>query len=190
MDTQGRVLRFDSFSKVVSSGLRVGWATGPMPLIETMQLSQQITTMHPSGVSQMLLLRLLEKWGPEGLESHLKSIRAGYRNRRDNIAASAERHLKGLAEWHIPEAGMFLWFKAIGVKSTERLIKERALEQKVLFVPGAAFTPPVMNPETGKFSTPPSPYVRASFSVASEMDMDEALRRFAVLLREEAASRV
>ena len=28
MDTDGRVLRFDSFSKVLSSGIRLGWVTG------------------------------------------------------------------------------------------------------------------------------------------------------------------
>jgi kynurenine/2-aminoadipate aminotransferase len=70
---------------------------------------------------------------------------------------------------------MFVWFKALGVRSTEKMIKERALAQKVLLVPGVAFTP---NGEESSF-------VRASFSTASPDDMDEALRRFAALLREE-----
>ena len=29
IDTDGRVLRFDSFSKILSAGLRVGFVTGP-----------------------------------------------------------------------------------------------------------------------------------------------------------------
>ena len=33
-----------------------------------------------------------------------------YRKKRDVFAAAMERHLTGLAEWTIPEAGMFFWF--------------------------------------------------------------------------------
>jgi tryptophan aminotransferase len=30
----GRVLRFDSFSKILSSGIRTGFVTGPAPLLD------------------------------------------------------------------------------------------------------------------------------------------------------------
>ena len=30
----GRVLRFDSFSKILSSGIRIGFVTGPTPLLD------------------------------------------------------------------------------------------------------------------------------------------------------------
>lgn len=30
----GRVLRFDSFSKILSSGIRIGFVTGPVPLLD------------------------------------------------------------------------------------------------------------------------------------------------------------
>lgn len=45
MDTDGRVLRFDSMSKILSSGLRVGWATGPAELVNVMNLVTQVL-MH------------------------------------------------------------------------------------------------------------------------------------------------
>jgi tryptophan aminotransferase len=34
--TVGRVLRFDSFSKVLSAGIRIGFVTGPAPLLDAM----------------------------------------------------------------------------------------------------------------------------------------------------------
>ena len=42
MDTEGRVLRFDSFSKILSSGIRLGFVTGPKPLIERLVLHMQV----------------------------------------------------------------------------------------------------------------------------------------------------
>ena len=30
----GRVLRFDSFSKIISAGIRIGFVTGPTPLLD------------------------------------------------------------------------------------------------------------------------------------------------------------
>jgi len=42
MDREGRVLRFDSFSKVLSSGIRIGFATGPAALIDRIQLHMQV----------------------------------------------------------------------------------------------------------------------------------------------------
>ena len=48
MDTEGRVLRFDSFSKILSSGMRVGFATGPKPLIERIVLHMQVLPFKKS----------------------------------------------------------------------------------------------------------------------------------------------
>jgi len=41
MDVDGRVLRFDSFSKILSSGIRIGWASGPKPLVKPIVLQTQ-----------------------------------------------------------------------------------------------------------------------------------------------------
>jgi len=42
MDIDGRVLRFDSFSKVISAGMRLGWVSGPRPLIHRIILHSQV----------------------------------------------------------------------------------------------------------------------------------------------------
>ena len=46
LDTEGRVLRFDSFSKVLSSGIRLGFVTGPPPLIERINLHMQVSNLR------------------------------------------------------------------------------------------------------------------------------------------------
>lgn len=121
MDTDGRVLRFDSLSKTVSSGLRVGWATGPKPLIDRIGnyglldenlimigshslthsipfevLHAQSTLLHTSGVSQMIVKCLLDEWkGVQGFEEHVTSVTAFYKEKRDVFLTSAEKWLGG-----------------------------------------------------------------------------------------------
>jgi kynurenine/2-aminoadipate aminotransferase len=53
MDTEGRVLRFDSFSKVLSSGLRLGFVTGPKALTNRIELHMQASVMHASSLPQV-----------------------------------------------------------------------------------------------------------------------------------------
>jgi kynurenine/2-aminoadipate aminotransferase len=75
MDTEQRVLRFDSLSKTLSSGLRIGWATGPNALIRQLELHQQATSLHNSGISQALTLKLLTHLGPAGLDEQFRQVR-------------------------------------------------------------------------------------------------------------------
>eukprot|EP01121_Diplochlamys_sp_Union-15-3_P010304 TRINITY_DN2888_c0_g1_i1.p1 TRINITY_DN2888_c0_g1~~TRINITY_DN2888_c0_g1_i1.p1 ORF type:complete len:416 (-),score=54.13 TRINITY_DN2888_c0_g1_i1:49-1296(-) len=162
LDVDGRVLRFDSFSKIISSGMRLGWVTGPTPLIEKLQLNQQATCLHVS-----------EHWGENGLASHIQKIQEFYTKQRDACLRACNNHLKGLVEWNVPTAGMFLWFKLSGIEDSEPLIKEKAVAEKVLFLSGKAFDP------FGR----KSPFVRASYSTATEEEMDEAMKRLSRILK-------
>lgn len=53
MDVEGRVIRFDSFSKVLSAGIRIGFVTGPKPLIRNIALHMQASILHASSLSQV-----------------------------------------------------------------------------------------------------------------------------------------
>lgn len=178
IDSGSRTLRFDSLSKVFSSGIRIGWVTGPEPLVQAIILHAQATSLHSSGLSQALVAKILQSWGPPAFDAHIASVRSFYSQRAQAFEQAAQRHLSGLAEWSTPTAGMFFWFKISGIEDSFALIKEKALEAKVLLVPGSAFSPLGL----------PSPYVRASFSVADPDLYDEALSRLATLIRDAHAS--
>jgi DNA-binding transcriptional MocR family regulator len=45
MDQDARVLRFDSMSKVLSSGLRIGWVTGPAELVRRIDLHTMVINL-------------------------------------------------------------------------------------------------------------------------------------------------
>jgi len=171
-DVEGRVLRFDSFSKILAGGIRVGWATGPAALIHRMELHMQAVCIHSSALSQVIAYRVVESWGPTGFDAHVRKVQEFYKNRRDTFLELLDKHLKGLAEWTVPVAGMFVWIKLLNVTDSMSLIMEKAVAKKVLLVPGQSFHP---NNEI-------SPYVRASYSTASKDQMEEALRRLVALL--------
>uniref|UniRef100_A0A8C3HPP3 Kynurenine/alpha-aminoadipate aminotransferase, mitochondrial n=1 Tax=Chrysemys picta bellii TaxID=8478 RepID=A0A8C3HPP3_CHRPI len=169
MDVDGRVIRTDSFSKILSSGLRIGFLTGPKPLIDRVILHIQVSTMHTSTFTQLMIAQLLQQWGEKGFLEHVDRVVEFYRVQRDAMLAAADKWLKGLADWHAPAAGMFLWIKIKGVSDTQQLIMEKALQKEVLLVPGGAFNID---------SSVPSSYVRASFSLSSPAQMDQTLYAF------------
>ncbi|KAM5193716.1 kynurenine/alpha-aminoadipate aminotransferase, mitochondrial isoform 2-T2 [Mantella aurantiaca] len=173
MDVDGRVIRADSMSKVLSSGLRIGFLTGPKPLIDRIILHMQVSTLHTSTFTQIMTNQLLQKWGVEGFLEHIDRVIHFYKSQRDAMLACADKWLTGLAEWHSPSAGMFLWIKIKGVPDTHQLIMQKAISNEVLLVPGSAFSTD---------SSEPSSYVRASFSLSSPEQMDLGLQRLASLI--------
>ncbi|XP_059483648.1 kynurenine/alpha-aminoadipate aminotransferase, mitochondrial-like [Neocloeon triangulifer] len=176
MDVEGRVLRFDSFSKILSSGLRIGFVTGPKDLVHRIELHTQASTMHTSAFSQVVVSTLLEEWGSAKLQQHFKSIQKFYKDKRDCMLAAADKHLKGLAEWNVPKAGMFLWIRVPGIADTKKLITEGGILHGVILVPGKDF----LCTDDAK-----SQYFRASYTVASPQDIDKGFERLANLIREE-----
>lgn len=176
LDRDGRVLRFESFSKLVSAGMRVGFVVGPRPLVERIRLHTQISNMHASNVAQALLARLLDRWGHEGLLDHARGVAAFYRARRDAVLRLAERHLAGLCEWTAPEAGMYLWLRVRGCADTTELARVHALRRGVLVMPGSAYSP-----DPGR----PCPFLRLSFSVAGDEEVEVAFAALAEVIREE-----
>ncbi|XP_018321016.1 kynurenine/alpha-aminoadipate aminotransferase, mitochondrial-like [Agrilus planipennis] len=177
LDTEGRVLHFDSFSKVLSSGLRLGWVTGPSVLIQNLELHIQSAHLHSSTLSQVMVQNLLKTWGFEKLIAHFGTVCSFYKIRRDCTVAAMERHLKGLCDWVVPSGGMFVWIKVRGVGDVYDMLLNRGVKNKhVTFVPGHAF---MADPNQA------CNYIRAAFSKASPKQIDKAMSLLAELIREE-----
>ncbi|PFH46195.1 hypothetical protein AMATHDRAFT_77778 [Amanita thiersii Skay4041] len=169
----GRVLRFDSLSKVVSAGLRIGFASGPEPILAAVDRHTATSNLQVSSLTQMIAYKLLDSWGYDGFAAHTVMVAEFYRVKRDVFERAMRTYLDGLAEWHTPEAGMFFWFKlntgksANGEEDSEVVIRTKALERGVLALPGTVFLP------NGRKTA----YVRASFSLLEEADVEEAMKR-------------
>ena len=110
MDVDGRVMRMDSFSKVIAPGARVGWITAPEQIVERFVRHQEVSTQSVSGFSQLALYKLLdETWGHAGYLDWLINLRLEYTKRRDVICHACEEFLPSqVASWNPPAAGMFV----------------------------------------------------------------------------------
>jgi kynurenine/2-aminoadipate aminotransferase len=174
MDVDGRVVRFDSFSKYVAAGLSVGYVTGPKPILDKMDLVRQ-SSVQASSLSQVIINELLKSWGYDGLQKHVKSVQQIYKEQSQELTRCAEKWLTGLAEWTEPTGGMYLWIKVRGLNDTLHLITLRANKKGVTAIPGAGFF----------FSTNQSPHIRLSFSNIAIENIDRAIQLLAESIREE-----
>ncbi|CAF1131483.1 unnamed protein product [Rotaria sp. Silwood1] len=176
MDIDGRVIRLDSMSKVLSAGMRLGFVTAPIPLWQKLVYHQQVTSMHASSLSQMLALKLFEKWNLSGFNEHTQRISKFYQNQKTLMVNAINKHLKGMVTFNEPTAGMFIWLKINGIEDTRKLIYEKALRQEVLLLPGSAFF----------FDQSKSyPFVRVSYSLCTPEQIETGMARFGKVLQEE-----
>jgi DNA-binding transcriptional MocR family regulator len=74
MDVEGRVLRLDTFSTILSSGMRLGFVSGPTAFVKRMDLVAQAGASHCSAMSQMMVYKLLTHWKADGWEAHIKRL--------------------------------------------------------------------------------------------------------------------
>ncbi|KYM78913.1 Kynurenine/alpha-aminoadipate aminotransferase, mitochondrial [Atta colombica] len=180
LDTDGRVIRMDSFSKIISAGFRVGAITAHKDIINRLVIHIASSILHASCLSQMFLYKLFENWRQQEFEQHFKEIQKFYRERRDMMLTIIEKHLTGLAEWYIPQGGMFFWIKVTVVNDTKDLVMNKCVPQGVFVLPGNAF-----NYDSSKHDC----HLRLSYSYASLEEMDKGISIIAKILREEAAKK-
>ncbi|XP_035743764.1 kynurenine/alpha-aminoadipate aminotransferase, mitochondrial-like [Vespa mandarinia] len=178
LDTEGRVIRIDSFSKVISSGMRIGFITAPAPLLASIELHLQSSHLHAPSLSQVMLYKLFKIWGYEGMMNHMNRIKYFYKERRDVIVSLVKKHLNGLVDFAIPNSGFFLWIKVRGINDTWQMMMQKGIAKGVIMAPGASFTTDLSKPSNA---------IRASFSKASYEEMNLAMERLANLIRMELA---
>lgn len=112
MDVDGRVLRVDSFSKILAPGMRLGWVTASPAFTERLVVLTDSSTMHPHGFGQLFVIEMLSRngWGLDGFARWAHSLCADYKRRRDHFLERFRELVP--AEYAVaeaPQAGMFFW---------------------------------------------------------------------------------
>lgn len=113
IDTKGRVLRIETFSKLFAPGLRIGFIVGHKRLIDVILRYAAVVTKFPSGVAQTLLQNVLyQKFGGvDGWIEWILKMRQVYIHKRNllvNELTKSTIYEKGLIDIIDPKAGMFI----------------------------------------------------------------------------------
>lgn len=162
-------------SKTLLPGLRVGFLIATPDLFPHLLRLKQSADLHTNRIGQW---QALQWFGTEAYRGHLAELRDFYRIRRDAMQAQLEEHFADLAEWNVPQGGLFFWLTLKQPLETRGLL-DKALQQNVAFMPGEPFfTDPDANPG----------HLRLNFSHVAPERLGEGLRRLAAVIREAQAA--
>lgn len=160
-----------TFSKSFSPGIRVGFGILPTQLVAPLlSLKDNLDFGSPHWnqrvVSEALRLGLYE---PQVAE-----LRARYAQKRDALLAALAAHLPGAVRASHPDGGLYVWAELTDPIDTGAVgsgsLFDLALEEGVMYVPGAYFFPDAAAPRN---------FMRLSFGVQSCERIDLGIERLA-----------
>ncbi|MFZ5918795.1 MAG: PLP-dependent aminotransferase family protein [Chloroflexota bacterium] len=131
------VIYLSTFSKTLSPGIRLGWIVAPEKVIARLVQAKQGADLHTSSFAQFVAHDIAERGI---IKRHVQRIRAAYRERRDVMLDAMADHFPAGVHWTRPQGGLFLWARMPEHVDAEELL-EKAVQEKVAFVPGTAFYP-------------------------------------------------
>lgn len=139
IDTDGRVIRLDSFSKTIAPGCRLGWVTAQPSICEQLFRITDGTSQQPSGLMQAIVVKLLgdftseqcnnstldgveetsATWGLRGWVEWLEGLRSTNERRMTTMATILEEarfidrdgKKVDMFTFNWPMGGMFLWVR-------------------------------------------------------------------------------
>ena len=171
IDDDDRVLRLETFSKILAPGFRIAWATGPTDLIEKMCIAKQATDLCSNPFGQYVAYKYIS----EGImDEHIENIKKLYNQKRLTMLEAMEKHFPEEVEWNRPNGGMFIWAELPEHINTRELF-DKAVDEKVAYVVGDAFFE-----DDGGYNT-----MRINFTHSSEEDIKRGIKALGKVIREE-----
>ncbi|MEI7053566.1 PLP-dependent aminotransferase family protein [Pseudomonas koreensis] len=158
-------------SKTLLPGLRVGYLIASPDLFPHLLKLKQSADLHTNRIGQWQALQWI---GTEKYQQHLSELRGFYRERRDAFQSALETHFSDLADWNMPQGGLFFWLTLKQPLDTRTLLNE-ALANDVAFMPGEPFFP---EPDKNLG------HLRLNFSHIDPARLDEGLKRLAAVVRQ------
>ncbi len=174
MDGGQFVIYLGTFSKILSAGIRLGWAAAPRPVLQKMNLGKQAADLCSSSMTQLFVSAYFEQgdW-----RAYLDSLIDIYRARRDAMLEALQAHFPREAAWTQPGGGLFIWATLPDYIDTTDLLARALSEHNVAFVPGRAA---YLDGRGGSS-------MRLNFSGSNEAQIREGVRRIGAVVGEQVA---
>lgn len=135
-DHNGVVVYIATFTKLLASGVRLGYVAGPKPLMERMMALRALVDRQGDAVLEAAVAELLD----EGeLQGHVRKVRQEYLRRRDALAESLHKSLGTRVNFVLPPGGMALWVRCVDTCTTSAWA-EAGKKHGVYFAPGSTYT--------------------------------------------------
>jgi 2-aminoadipate transaminase len=165
------VIYLGTFSKILSPGIRLGWAVAPPPVMEKIVLGKQAADLCTSTLTQYFVR---EYFAERRWQSYVGNLVEIYRARRDTMVEALRTYFPPETTWTEPEGGLFIWATLPDYIDTSDLLA-KALRADVAFVPGQA----AYVDGRGRHS------MRLNFSGVDEEEIREGVRRIGKVIAEQ-----
>ena len=170
LDTEGRVIYAGSFSKVLSAGMRIGWAVARKDIFEKMVICKQVSDVHTPMLTQMMAAKFFEEYS---LDEHIEKSRKFYGKKCALMLDAMDRYFPDYCTYTRPEGGIFLWCTLPERFDTKKLL-EVSIKNKVAFVPG--FTAEVdMDAPSSEF--------RLNYSLPTDEQIERGIKLLADVIK-------
>jgi len=165
------VIYIGTFSKILSPGIRLGWAVAPPPVMDKIVLGKQAADLCTSTLTQYFVR---EYFRDGNWREYVESLSEIYRRRRDAMVGALGDYFPPQATWTEPGGGLFVWATLPPFIDTGDLLA-KALREDVAFVPGqAAYV-------DGRGANS----MRLNFSAGNEDEIREGIRRIGKVIAEQ-----
>lgn len=169
LDTEGIVMYCSSFSKILSSGMRVGYLCGPKELVDRCVVIKQANDVHTNLFFQMLVNEYISKYD---LDAHIEKIKALYRGKCALMLDGLKNGLDTSINYTRPEGGLFVWVTLPSGDSSE--VFRACIDKNIAVVDGKTFLP----------SPSPCSSVRLNYSTPSDSQITDGIGIFCSAVNE------
>ena len=136
-DSEGRVVLLGSFSKILSPGMRLGYALASGTMLEKLSILKLAADTQCSTVNMMAASMFLDR---HDMNAHIETLRSAYLRKKNLMLSMIRQHFPQEVVATDPEGGLFTWATFPQDFDTERFMREHALPHaQVAYVPGACF---------------------------------------------------
>lgn len=172
LDTDGRVIYAGSFSKILSPGIRVGYAIAPRPVIDKMIVCKQVSDVQTNNFGQMLAYQFMTK---TDFDAHLTNLREIYKQKANRMLSGIANYFSDKISYTRPEGGLFLWCTLPEGSDMMGFCQKAVQVYKIAVVPGNAFL--VSESATSyafrlNYSTPTDDAIDKGIAILGQMTKD------------------
>ena len=152
------ILKAATFSKIIATGLRIGWVQGREDYVESL-----VRVRFDMGNSPLLQRAIADYMERGKLDPHVEEMRSVYAEKCDVLCRSLEEHCQPYLRFKKPEGGFFLWAECQGPSAKD--LAKAATDEGLIFPIGANF---FIDGESNDTS-----HIRLAFITATLEDLEQ-----------------